>query len=177
MNATLAAFSTDVLERDLESYRSNTVNKNEHWPYEDRGTWPAVTQNTTQVTDVTFIDKRPSWLIQAFKALSRLMALRADWDTYLSDAPSEQAIYLAREVLRTLVDQDFAPSSLDPSSEGGVSLSFRDGERYADIECFNSGEVLAVVSHAGQETDVWELPNLADDLPQAINRMRSFLGR
>ena len=180
MNATLAAFSTDVLERDLNPSPSDTVNKDERWtgPYEDRSSWPSpVMQNTAQVTDVTFVIKRSGWLIQAFKKLNQLMALGADWDTYQSEAPSEQTIRLAREVLRTLADEDFAPSSLDPSSEGGVSLSFRNGDRYSDIECFNSGEVLAVVSRAGQDTDVWELNNLADDLPQAINRIRSFLGK
>ena len=37
------------------------------------------------------------------------------------------------------------------------------------------GEVMAVISDAGRDTDVWELGNLPDDIRRAVNRIRTFL--
>lgn len=169
MTAT-AAFSTDLLPQAGDATTSASRDQVYDW---SRPQW--LSEPTAQLTDVTHLERRTAWFIQALRTLSHLQKLERDWDTYQSDAPNELAVQLTRDVLRKLLDEDFEPSSLNPSSDGGVCLSFRNANRYGDIECFNSGEVMAVISDAGRDTIVWELANLPSDIPRAVNRIRAFL--
>lgn len=130
-----------------------------------------------QATRVTFFHERQDWLVQAYKQLSRLAQLEDDWDTYGAEAPAAEALVNARSVLSTLAELDFQPTSVDASAEGGVCLSFRVGDRYGDVECFNSGEVLAVTSAGGDETQVWTVADLDRDLRASLTKIRTFLGR
>ena len=72
---------------------------------------------------------------------------------------------------------DFKPSSIDPSVEGGVCLSFQKDGRYGDIECFNSGEILAVTSTGGDDTTVWEIEGAGQQLQDGLSKIRTFVNR
>ena len=133
-------------------------------------------ETSYQATGVTFLDERNEWLIEAFKKLSRFATLEDDWDSYGAQAPNQGALDKARDVLRLLSEADFEPTSVDPSAEGGVCLSFHQDDRYGDIECFNSGEVLAVTSTGGDETDVWNTKGREQDLRKTLSRIRTFVG-
>lgn len=117
------------------------------------------------------------WAVPALKKLSQLAKLEDDWDSDGASAPTQAAITLAERVLTAFAEADSESPSVDPSAEGGICLSLRRGERYGDIECFNSGEVLAVTSRGGEETEAWEITDFEHDLPAAVNRIRSFVGR
>jgi hypothetical protein len=137
--------------------------------------------------EVTVLLDRHEWLLAAFKNLARMGALRMDWDSYGAEAPSNSAIEVSRSVLKILAESEFEPASIDPSAEGGVCLSFRRGDRYGDIECFNSGAILAVTSTGGDETNVWEIvaggpaaaavdqSKLKRSIQQSLRRIRSFI--
>jgi hypothetical protein len=116
------------------------------------------------------------WLAPALKKLSLLANLQHDWDTYGAQAPNEAALKLADRVLAALAEAGSDLPSVDPSAEGGICLSLRRGNRYGDIECLNSGEVLAAISTGGDGTEVWELTDFDHDLPAAVSRIRSFVG-
>ena len=62
-----------------------------------------------------------------------------------------------------------------PSAEGGLAISFREGEKYSDIEFLNSGEILAVIHDKGEEPLVWEISDNQDDIEQTLDRMSSYL--
>ena len=172
MEATVAVFSTNVSHRDLSPTASGTqtVDPQPVWP-----SAPAVVGNTSQATDVTLLKERTGWLVKALQSLSRMLTLENDWDSYGAEPPNKAAIGCARSILDLLAQDDFQPTSLDASSEGGVCLSFQHAGRYGDIECFNSGEVLAVVSSGSDDTSVWDLANLEVDIQPAMDRIRSFL--
>ena len=58
-----------------------------------------------------------------------------------------------------------------------ICVSFQRGDRYGDVECFNSGEVLAVISTGGDDTKVWEPGgNSEDALRAALSIIRTFVG-
>jgi hypothetical protein len=82
---------------------------------------------------------------------------------------------LAVEVLQALGSYDLRPDYIDPSVEDGVCISFREARKYADIECFNSGAVLAVVSDGKGRPIAWEVDRSESHLKGAIARIRSFL--
>ena len=168
--STAPAFSTDDVEQDQRA-RPIPDSIPQYRTRRDGTTFG------NQATRVTPIVTRNVWLSNAFKRLAELSHLEADWDSYDADPPAADSIELARCVFQSLSENDLEPTGIDPSAEGGICISFGDGDRYADFECFNSGELLAVTSRGGDETDVWAVSDVGQDLGDAIDKLREFLGR
>jgi hypothetical protein len=49
------------------------------------------------------------------------------------------------------------PNRVAPSAQGGVGICFYNGERYGDIECLNTGEILATISDGSGRPLVWDV--------------------
>jgi hypothetical protein len=167
----IAGFANDVIEKNVAAGERPVSG----W---ERGPWSRYSD--VRVTAVTLVEERSDWLIAAHKKLARLACLNDDWDSYGAESPNQKSIEAARGVLDVLADVDFEPTSIDPSAEGGVCLSFQLGDRYGDIECFNSGEVLAVTSRGGLDTTVWEINAVEPThrnalIRNALRRIRAFV--
>jgi len=132
--------------------------------------------DVVQFTGVAFLTQRSEWLLQDYARLAMLAHLTANWDSYGAEAPGPKAIRAARTVLGVLGDIECRPSSIDASVEGGVCLSFSRGQRYGDIECFNSGEIWAVVSTGGGDTDVWIVANGTAAIWDTAEAIRRYVG-
>jgi hypothetical protein len=81
--------------------------------------------------------------------LKALRSLSNNWNGYGAEAPRACSIYMAEFLLYVLQNKNFPPSKVMPSVNGGVAICFIRGEQYADFECFNTGEILAVTSEPG----------------------------
>ena len=155
--ASASVLSTSLEFQASEASVSPREDQGHGW---DNSQWISPDSDLTiQLTKVTPTTRYAKWFSQAFARISELQKLKTDWDTYGSEAPNDTAAHLTRKVLRHLLDEGFEPSSLSPSSDGGLCVSFRKSDRYGDVECFNSGEVMAIVSDAGRDTEAWELSN------------------
>jgi hypothetical protein len=101
--------------------------------------------------------------------LDSFRLLRTGWDSYDAEPPNEAAIANARRILQCLWSRPTsAPFRLVPSVEGGVGIVFSGGgKKYADMECFNDGEILAITSE-GSEPTVWTIGEEADSVRKAI---------
>lgn len=117
------------------------------------------------------------WLQEALQVVTRLGFLRQNWDTYEAEAPNETARGLAREVLMNMGEVELRPTRVDASAEGGICISFVQGSRYADVECFNSGEVLAVTSSGDGQPTVWEVPATEFDIQSAVAAIQTYLNK
>ncbi len=97
--------------------------------------------------------------------LQRLASLPANWDSSGSESPSPHAVSEALEIATAFVDFGLIPDVLTPSPEGGIAVCFIRNRKYADIEFFNSGEVLAVRYSANEEPQAWAIQRsaIADD--------------
>ena len=62
-----------------------------------------------------------------------------------------------------------------PSVEGGLSLLFVNGDKYADIECDNDGDVLVGMSDRTGDPELWELNLEGNNLNTTVDRIREFL--
>ena len=85
------------------------------------------------------------------------------------------ATELAEGILEVCEKYDLKPSRIDPSVEDGITISFLRGDLYADIECFNSGTVLAVLSDRLSQPEVWEITSAGEDVSASVNRIQKFL--
>jgi hypothetical protein len=108
--------------------------------------------------------------------LGTLGELTPGWDSYEAPPPGGAAIDHARRVLESLMDWDGSPPvRVIPSVEGGVLLAFSNGARYADIECFNDGEILAVISAPEENPVIWPVSLDPGSLQASIQRIAAFL--
>ena len=166
-----SAAYADVSEFDME------VDAKEKLVPKDAFRWASnpVQKNDSQFTSVTVVEEPKEWLHDFVKQLTQLSTLDDDWDSYGAEAPNQWAINCAREVLKNLSSEDLKPSSIDASVEGGVCLSFQTKSHYGDIECFNSGEVFAVISKNGEDTEVWKIQDPLFRIAPAIKRIQSFI--
>lgn len=108
--------------------------------------------------------------------LDSFRLLQRGWDSYDAEPPNEAAIANARRILQCLWSKPTtAPFRLVPSVEGGVGIVFSGaGKKYADMECFNDGEILAITSE-GSEPTVWTIGEEAGSVRKAIDAILAFL--
>jgi hypothetical protein len=99
-----------------------------------------------------------------------------NWNGQGSAAPNEAAICTAQRVIDVLSTMpSLQPERIVGSADGGVTICFIIGHRYADIECFNSGEIAAVTSDRTGRPDVWEVSLDDHDIKLALERIDAFI--
>lgn len=109
-----------------------------------------------------------------FARLDRISKDQSLWPSS-ADPPSGLAIDWARVVLQQLTGEKLAPARVVASAEGGIAICFIDGDKYADIECLNSGVILGVTSNRRDRPVAWEVEQSARSLARACERIRQFL--
>ena len=100
------------------------------------------------------------WRAEFDSLMTRLNSLKTypvDWNGDGAESPNEVSVSNGRRVLGVANELDFMPTNISPSAEGGVGISFVRGNRYADIECFNTGEMWAVTSDRVNAPTVWKV--------------------
>ncbi len=114
---------------------------------------------------------------RVFQRLESFRSLRQGWDSYDAEPPGDVAIANARRILHVLWSGEAAPPlrQISPSVEGGVAVVFtgRD-KKYADIECFNNGDILAITSDGATEPSVWSITKEGGSIRSAIEKINVF---
>ncbi len=110
------------------------------------------------------------------RQISELRLLSGDWDSHGSLPPNKAAICAAHLVLEKLIEHLVPPESISASSEGGVGFVFSRPDRYAIIECLNSGETVAGYSDRGSMTESWITSCDPSDMKSTLVRIEDFLG-
>ena len=109
---------------------------------------------------------------EARMRLTTTVSLEQDWDTYGAESPNDVARTLAAKILDLLEEEMLPPTRLVPSVEGGIAMSFVEGDNRAEIEIYNTGEVAAATYSAGSEAVVWELGDMDAALRNAVIDIR-----
>ena len=119
------------------------------------------------------VDNR--WLPDAIEKLDELGKLNANWDGHGAEAPNSLAIMEARKVLYDLEKIDFEPSRILPSAVGGVSLCFFKPKKYGEIECYNTGESIAIIKDTRTNwRSIWEVDSVAESVVKVRNYLLGF---
>jgi hypothetical protein len=116
-----------------------------------------------------------AWFLESCQQLKKLTYLQENWDSYGAEPPNSVALDWAHQCLNILQTMNFAPTKITPSVENGVGISFISDKKYADIECFNTGEILAVISDGQGNPTVWEVQRTNQGIKSALGEIRVFL--
>src|SRR5215469_10227614 len=81
----------------------------------------------------------------------------------------------ARVMLETLQFHNFPPTRVVSSAEGGIAICFVSGDKCADVEFLNSGEILGVVANRRDRPLAWEVEQSSRGLTRAAIRIREFI--
>lgn len=100
--------------------------------------------------------------------LAEITALEA-----VTEKPNQVAYSNARRTLHLAELFDIEPTQVTASAEGGVALCFKIDGMYADIECFNSGEMWAIISDRINPASTWLIENTASGIGAALLRIKS----
>lgn len=109
------------------------------------------------------------------KRLQELVTLEDNWDDRGSPAPNKKSLQSAQMILKILKAEKYLPTMIMPSTERGLGFIFQSDTKYADIECFNDGDILAGYSDRKGDNQLWELKNNEEAITDTINRIRIFL--
>ena len=83
-----------------------------------------------------------SGLSLAQSALNEMNGLDVDWEAIESEPPNATSKDVALRILdRSFLIDRVRPSYTTASAEGGVGIVYRSQDKYAAIECLNSGAV------------------------------------
>jgi len=116
--------------------------------------------------------RRHAWFSDADRDLRNLANLSDNWNGYGAEAPNLTARRSARMVLDNLERINLQPSRIISSAAGGVSLCFFRPMKYAEVECYNSGESVAIIKNTQTNwRDIWEVDSVTD----SIGKIQAFL--
>lgn len=156
---------------------STTQLRVERWPFFDRQkqqqeSLPLESEENTTIEAIE-LDDISEWLSEDLDQLQSLRSIPRQWESSGAEPPNSTAIGIASEVLVRLSQIDFRPDHIDPSTDEGVCISVRQGNRYADIECFNDGGIFAVASKDNGDSQVWEVE--PDEIKNAVRKIQRFI--
>ena len=92
-----------------------------------------------------------------------------------AEPPSVHAQVLASVMLQQFQADHTPPTRIVSSAEGGVAICFVNGDKYADVEFLNTGEILSVVSNRRDTPIVWQVEPSSRDFTLAALRISNFL--
>lgn len=116
-----------------------------------------------------------SWISKFQNQLNSLRKIQNNWNGYGSSAPNSIAIRNSQTFLDTLHILNFSPSSIVPSAEDGIAISFAKGKRRAIVECYNDGNIVAAKYEIDSEPLVWNVGISEEDIKESINQIYDFI--
>lgn len=105
--------------------------------------------------------------------LNRFSELEDGWDSYNAEPPNRKAIANLKKALFVTRRLELLPSDVCPSVEGGTGIYFAENNKYADIEFFNSGEILVGLSNKIDKPRVKEIR--INEIDETLNEIIEFL--
>jgi len=113
---------------------------------------------------------------RALSKIADLAGLKSNWDSYGAPAPNQVAVQNSVRVLSLMAPFDLSMANIVPSAEGGIGFCFTNGNRYADIELSNDGQILGV-RYVGMDAPVLiESDGTDNSITSALAQVRNHIG-
>lgn len=145
------------------------------WPCSGRKElWLECTPNITAGSYLGTEYFSPFVFQHAQQTLNSFRNLEKGWDSYDAEPPNTVALLLSHRVLMRLQEWHLQPTDIAPSREEGVTFSFFQRNKWAAIECYNTGEMAAVISETKGDPQVWMIENKDFAIGAAILKIQTF---
>ena len=109
------------------------------------------------------------------QSLEPLRRLPPDWNDEGAAPPNAAALHAAAKVLECLSTAEMPKPDISASVEEGVCISFWRGDRYAHIECFNTGEIVAAVMDEQRRHKTWTVRRESGEVVSAASHIKQHL--
>lgn len=123
--------------------------------------------------------ERTKFCSQYLTKIKELSILNNGWDSYEAPPPNKAAVKSAEIILESLSSLRLHPAKIMPSVEGGIFFLFTKGNRYADLECDNDGDIIAGISDRKNEPEIWEVNKRKysdiNSIDSSLERINDFL--
>lgn len=173
-----AAISTNNYRSLTDIIKNPAVSVGKPPPFTETRFYSAFQQGRYEIASAfsftSEIASKANIFARLFNQLEDLRDLKDNWDKDGAEAPNFASIDEAHEILEIISEVKLTPTNISPSVEGGINIYFIKDNKYADIECFNSGEVLTSKSDRINEPEVTELYN-EGDVKAFIEEIKEFL--
>lgn len=120
---------------------------------------------------------KENWHVRLNRRITELSSLEKDWNGFESVPPNQRAVRMAREVLSLLHNMGTEPDRLVASADDGIAFSFRRSDRYANIECLNSGEIYTLWYDDATEPVTHQIATDEICIREAISLINGFISR
>jgi hypothetical protein len=107
--------------------------------------------------------------------LHLLESLKGNWDSYGAPAPNETAMGNATRILEHMTPFDLSAVKIIPSAEGGIGFCFVVGDRYADVEASNEGDILGVRYVGKHAPALIPIEGTSESIENALAQIRGHL--
>ena len=107
--------------------------------------------------------------------VDQLAKLEPGWDGHEGIAPNSTSLIASKLIIRAADTLGFKPDGVSPLPEGGICLFYDHPTAYADISCFDDGEIWAVTNAVGGKAESWQLSEDIQDACIALRKIRDFL--
>jgi hypothetical protein len=117
-----------------------------------------------------------SWYSKKMLQLKYIETLSNDWKDDEILPPNRKAFYWASEALEVLRKMDFPCDRIAASVDEGICIAFlskKNKDKYADIEFFNNGEILAATTDRISKPRIWEVS--IGNIRKALEEIREFI--
>lgn len=114
-----------------------------------------------------------AWVRQELERIDGFGSLARGWDSYSAEPPNRTARVWAREAINILDSMEFPPDRVAPSVDGGIALTWSREGKYANIEVFNSGEVITAKRDGDGNPVLTEVPT--DKIEAGLRAIRDYL--
>jgi hypothetical protein len=136
---------------------------------------PVLYYNISVENAIPVADECVLALYRADRAMERMTGLRANWDELGAEPPNHVARALATDILVGTYIMGLEPTVVTASSSSGVGICFKQGNVYADFECFNSGDITTSLIDSEGNTFCWEVGEREGDIISALNRIKEHI--
>jgi hypothetical protein len=145
-----------------------TASIDDAWSDFDGG--PAVAE-TTPFAWERFENKPRTGLLGRLDELGKLIR---DWDGYGAEAPNSLAVANAELVICELCRVEHEPDRVVASAEGGIGVYLFRLKKRMLVECFNDGDICALISGSDFEPQAWALDQ-DDGLRESLSEILGTL--
>jgi len=109
------------------------------------------------------------------QVLNRLSELHFNWGDLGAEPPNLEARTNAKSFLVCMYTSGLKPDLVTASADSGVGICFKRNGVYADVECFNSGEIISAFIDRSGNVATSEMGHDDDSISKIISRISDFI--